>query len=707
MIRRFRGFHLIPTASLSPSLRKPGFHMKNRLLGAALAAVLALAPGCSGNSTAGGNTANGSLGISRDDKLLFAADADLDTVFVFDTRTQTVVSEIAVGRQPEKVLVGPDDTVYVTNRLDRSVSVIRKGETTESARIAVAVEPVALAASTDGKTLYVVNATSLTDSDFGTLMAIDTATLSIKWELPVGHEPRGFTLMGDGKAAVSLYKQGDLVMVDLAAVKVIRSGSNLFNSLNANALGIVTTNSGSTDGFAPPPDGRSFGGPATARPMGLEAITVSPDGQQLYVPSLIATDTVLNTTGGISEPIPGGGSSGYGGGSCGTTSVASPALLTFDAEGNAMVDDLSTCQGEGSNERPPMLLTSPIPGMPVQGPKAIALEATGRFLFVANMESNNVSVITTSRPRQASSFSQTDVGIAPRSGLPSGSILQLVSVGAGPTGIAVTTDGKSAWVYNAFDHSISKLESINDRVTNANTTQLTTRQALSPAAAAGRKLFFSATDARMNNPSTGISCATCHLEGREDGHVWNFPDGPRQTPSLQGRMLARTAPFHWNGEFTDLLAFMTHTVTNRMGGQGVTPAMEAQVAAFIESMPKADNPHRNTPTDLMERGRVAFEKAECGSCHNGETFTDNTFADVGTYVKTGLVQDNLSFLPNGGLNTPSLLGLARTAPYLHDGSALSLKARILTGKSADLHGKTSVLTDAEVNDLVSYLKALD
>ena len=35
--------------------------------------------------------------------------------------------------------------------------------------------------------------------------------------------------------------------------------------------------------------------------------------------------------------------------------------------------------------------------------------------------------------------------------------------------------------------------------------------------------------------------------------MWNFPDGPRQTPSLQGRLLSKTAPFHWNGEFNDLL----------------------------------------------------------------------------------------------------------------------------------------------------------
>ena len=682
--------------------------MKKRLLTAALAACLSLAPACSPNASAGGNSANGSLGVSRDDALLYAADSDLDSVFVVDAKTQTVQSTIKVGRQPEKVLVGPDDTVYVTNRLDRSVSVIRKGDTQESARIAVAVEPVGLAASSDGKTLYVVNATSLTDSDFGTLMAIDTATLALKWELPVGHEPRSVTLMGDGKAAISLYKDGDLVLVDLATAKITRSGTGVFNALNASALGITTTSGAPAPRQIP----GTFGAPTTARPLGMEAVTVSPDGKQLYVASMLASDTVINTGSGTSQPTPTGSSgSGYGGGSCGTTAVAAPAVLTFDSEGAPQVDDLTTCAGDTTTDRPPMLLTSPVPDMPVQGPKAIALESSGRFLFIANQESNNVAIVATAKTSGTpgtSSFGQADAlpGGFGKVGL--GTVSQLVAVGAGPSGIAVTHDGKTAYVYNAFDHSISKLESIDGRVSNASTTKLTTDEALTTEALAGRRLFFSAVDARMNNLATGISCASCHLEGREDGHVWNFSDGPRQTPSLQGRMLAQTAPFHWNGEFNDLLSFMNHTVTNRMGGSGVTPAMEQQVAAFIASMPKADNPHATTAADVVARGRAAFDKAECGTCHNSAAFTDNTFADVGTYVKSGAVIDNLGTLalPHGGLNTPSLLGLSRTAPYLHDGSAVTLKGRIMTGKNLDQHGKTSRLSDTEVDELVGYLKSL-
>jgi cytochrome c peroxidase len=222
----------------------------------------------------------------------------------------------------------------------------------------------------------------------------------------------------------------------------------------------------------------------------------------------------------------------------------------------------------------------------------------------------------------------------------------------------------------------------------------------------GRKLFHSATDARMNNPGTGISCGTCHLEGREDGHVWNTVEGPRQTPSLAGRLTAKTAPFHWNGEFPNLMAFMSHTVTTRMGGSGVTPTMELQIASFIGAIPTPDNAvAERASVEVLTRGRAAFDKAQCGTCHTGETLTDNKFANVGTLVSSGAVFDRPEFNTQG-LNTPSLLGLARTGPYLHDGSAPTLRARLMHGKDANLHGQTASLSEDEVTDLVTYLKTL-
>ena len=57
-------------------------------------------------------------------------------------------------------------------------------------------------------------------------------------------------------------------------------------------------------------------------------------------------------------------------------------------------------------------------------------------------------------------------------------------------------------------------------------------------------------------------------------------------------------------------------------------------------------------------------------------------------------------------DTPSLLGVYRTAPYLHTGKAKTLRDVLTTCNKDDKHGKTSHLKPAEVDDLVEFLKSL-
>lgn len=700
--------------------------MKRRLIGALAAVVLGV--GCGPGAQQAGTSASGSLGLTQDDTLLYAADADRDAVYVIDTKTDAVVREVKVGDQPEKVLVAPDDTVFVTNRMSRSVSVLRPGEATEAARIEVGVEPVGLALSMDRKTLYVVSAASRTDTEVGTLTAVDARTLAVLWELPVGHEPRAIALLPGNKAAISLYKAGELVLVDLATKQVQPTGQELFEQLNRSALGISSGPSSQNDLDVAP---KGFGGASgfggtmapTFRARGIEAMVVSADGQQVFATGRLASDGLLNVrpqdpstqVNGTRPPDSslappgevGGGSVGYGGGSCGGGSAAAPALLTFDSAARPQVDDVQSCVS-GSVDRPPMALRSGLSSVPVQGPGALAVDPSGRFLFIANQESNNVSIVATTSPGGGLAKGNIEPSLASaRLGTPvADGSQQVVNVGAGPTGVVVSHDGQRAWVLNAFDHSVSRLEaSTGGRLSNVATTKFAD-DVLPPDVVLGRKLFFSAVDPRMNDPRTGIACASCHLEGREDGHVWHFPDGPRQTPSLAGRHVIETAPLHWNGEFNNLLEFMTHTVKERMGGVAPTPDMERQMAAYILQTRPADNAlAETTPPAVIARGKAVYEKAQCASCHQGQAYTDNQFYDVGTYVRVGGVVDNMKYLPRG-LNTPSLLGLGRTAPYLHDGSAVTLKERILEGKQADRHGATAQLSNAEVDDLVAYLKTL-
>ena len=57
-------------------------------------------------------------------------------------------------------------------------------------------------------------------------------------------------------------------------------------------------------------------------------------------------------------------------------------------------------------------------------------------------------------------------------------------------------------------------------------------------------------------------------------------------------------------------------------------------------------------------------------------------------------------------DTPTLLGLYRSGPYLHHGKAASLKDVLTTFNLHDQHGTTSNLTDRQIQDLVEFLKAL-
>jgi cytochrome c peroxidase len=59
-----------------------------------------------------------------------------------------------------------------------------------------------------------------------------------------------------------------------------------------------------------------------------------------------------------------------------------------------------------------------------------------------------------------------------------------------------------------------------------------------------------------------------------------------------------------------------------------------------------------------------------------------------------------------GIDTPTLRGLWNDAPYLHDGSAWSVRA-VLDRNMDDAHGVTSDLSPDELDDLAEYVLSLE
>jgi mono/diheme cytochrome c family protein len=182
-----------------------------------------------------------------------------------------------------------------------------------------------------------------------------------------------------------------------------------------------------------------------------------------------------------------------------------------------------------------------------------------------------------------------------------------------------------------------------------------------------------------------VACASCHPEGGEDGHVWDFqPTGPRRTQSLLGGIEA-TRPFHWDGDQANMHAIMSVTFGQRMLG-----AFDANDVTAVSAWVDGLEAPRGVVADAsaVERGRALFESAECASCHAGATLTNNTNADVGT---------------GGRFQVPSLRGVLYRGPYLHDGRAATLEA--VLASAGDTHGRTAALDADQRADLLAYLRS--
>jgi mono/diheme cytochrome c family protein len=197
---------------------------------------------------------------------------------------------------------------------------------------------------------------------------------------------------------------------------------------------------------------------------------------------------------------------------------------------------------------------------------------------------------------------------------------------------------------------------------------------------------------RPPNGINAIACASCHPEGHEDGHTWDFdPVGFRRTQAVGGGVL-KTAPLHWSGDQADLSHLMSEVFVGRMGGPQPGKRRIDLMGRFIERIPAFPASPPDDPA-AVARGQALFSDRQvgCADCHSGEMFTNNLNKDVGT----------------GELfQVPSLIGVSGRAPFMHDGCAATLRDRFDPACGGSKHGNVSALSTAQLDDLVTYLESL-
>jgi hypothetical protein len=314
-----------------------------------------------------------------------------------------------------------------------------------------------------------------------------------------------------------------------------------------------------------------------------------------------------------------------------------------------------------------------------------------------------------------------------------GSELGRIDVGRAPQGLALAPDGKTLFVHNFMDRSVtvhdtSKL--IDEGLAETSlvaTYDSVANEALSPQVLLGKQLFYDARDSRLA-ADRYMACASCHNDGGQDGRVWDLTDkgeGLRNTISLRGHAGMGHGALHWSANFDEVQDFEGQirdlaggtglmddadfhggTVSEPLGDPkaGLSAELDA-LAAYVASLASFDrSPHRGPDGNLTAdavAGEALFEAHACGSCHSGVNFTDSGIGsalhDVGTLRATS---GSRLGGPLTGLDTPTLRGVWSSAPYLHDGSAATVQGAVAAHDSAALEA-------VELDRLAAYVTQID
>jgi len=206
----------------------------------------------------------------------------------------------------------------------------------------------------------------------------------------------------------------------------------------------------------------------------------------------------------------------------------------------------------------------------------------------------------------------------------------------------------------------------------------------------GRRLFH---DRRLSRDQS-FSCASCHDPERA------FSDGKPVSVGVFGRKGNRNVPaiinrgygraFFWDGHIPTLEEQvlqpiqnpkeMDLTIAEASARVGLAPNEIANaLASYVRSILSGESPYdrfvngdRDALTTEQQLGLQIFRgKGNCTTCHVGPNLSDEKLHNTGVAWRGGRLADKGA--GRGDFKTPTLRDVARTAPYMHDGSLATLK----------------------------------
>ncbi len=597
--------------------------------------------------------------IGQNDRI-WVANSDNDTVTAVDVVNDTKLAEIPVGDTPRSIALGIDGSLWVANQRSDSISIIDTDSLNVGATISLdyASQPFAIVVDPNTGDVFV---------------SLSAAGLMLKFDLlgnlldsePVVQNLRSLSLNSDGSLLyatqfITIPQTGEsgLNVNPLEGADVFKFDTQTLNLLTMISLGHNEVVDGhmNTRGI----------------PNYLGPLVISPLGDSGWVSS--KQDNIARGSGRDGMPLTHDST---------VRSISSKIDLGSDSEApNSRVD-----HDNGGIAR------------------AGAFGPLGNYLYVALEGSRDVVMVNVfaSQPITAQ-VNRFDAGRAPQ-------------------GIVISPDGNTVYVHNFMDRTVTKHDvtaartSLFAAVPLLATYDLVSNEVLGAEILLGKKIFYDAADPRIALEEY-ISCASCHFDGEQDGRVWDLTSmgqGVRNTSTLRGKGGMAHGDLHWSANFDEVQDFEVQ-IRNLGGGTGLIngsvndplgspnggrsadlDALAAYVSSLTDTPP---SPYRQSDGSLTTdgiAGKLIFEAENCAACHSGTTFTDSLTGakhDIGTSGPgSGAALD-------AGVDTPTLLGVWATAPYLHNGSAATLEEAVLAHQGVNI-------SNGDLDKLVAYLLQID
>jgi len=571
--------------------------------------------------------------------------------------------------------------LYIAEFTGKQIAVYDVADSNVGSVIHLADNPADVAISRDRLSLYVTCGSSA-----GKVCIVDLKTKSVSDSIPVGHTPGAVVVSPDGKRLYVCNRfDNNVSVIDTASKKevakiaverepssaaVTPDGKLLFvaNLLPAGAadggytaavVSVIDTSAKRVLTDIQLPNGSTD----------LRGICVSPDGRYAYAAHVLGRYQMPTTQ--------------LERGWMNTNALSVIDVSNRELLNTVLLDDID---------------------LGAANPWGVGCTADGKYVCVTHAGTHEVSVINRealhdklAKAAKGQTFSESLNALSYPADVPNdlaflvGLRRRIKLEGNGPRGLAVV--GTKLYLAEYFSDSLGVVEINPQKRPDVKSITLGSSREMT-VVRKGEMLF---NDASMCFQQWQ-SCASCHpSQARSDALNWDLlNDGMGNPRSSKSLLLSHKTPPVMVTGIRDRAETAVRAGIKFIQFVVRPEADAVAIDEYLKSLEPVPSPYLagGDLSEAAKRGKEIFEKAGCSSCHPAPLYTDMKKYDVGT----GKGRDaGLAF------DTPTLVEVWRSGPYLYDGRAVTVKEVLTKYNVDDKHGMTLMLSEQEINDLAEFV----